>query len=269
MNKAGIENGETSYAKYINVFEALQGTSYDRYEEELISYDRLHECVLDTFPKMKTFSKAVNNRFYNGYAKSFCRDLSILCSKDLLDCVTESRATFTDSFKLMKMITKAESKSPICTRSWASSMSIENCHSAPSSLQRSNNSPSSHYALGNQVADLMALNSEESPLVIFECKSSLSAESKKGMLQLISHGLSLRDKKRVKHEIKLVLVTPLNWYSASLPPYTDEPERRLDVTFEDYKVFVLVDQGCFLHRSCYTAFLRNLRRHFELVKSAE
>ena len=180
------------------------------------------------------------------------------------------------------MVKKAESISAICTRSRASSVSefiSSNCtrsrassmsigHSAPSLLRRSNNSPSSHHALGNRVADLMAINSEESPLVIFECKSRVS-ESRKGRLQLISHGLSLRDKKRVKHEILLVLVTPTNWYSAFLPPYTDDHERHLDVTFEEYKVFVLVDQGCFLYRSCYIAFLRNLRRHFELVKSAE
>ena len=113
LNKAGIESGDTSYAKYINMFKALQDTFCDHYEEELISYDRLHECVLDTFPKMMTLSEAVNNRFYNGYVKAFCRDLSLLCSKDLLDCVTESRATFTDSFKLMKMVKKAESISPI------------------------------------------------------------------------------------------------------------------------------------------------------------
>ena len=226
MNDAGIESGDTLYAKYINMFKAFQETFCDPYGEELISYDRLDECVLDTFPKMMTLSESINNRFMDGYGKSLCRDLSLLCSKDVLDCVTESRATLRDNFKLMRMVKKAESVSPICTRSRASSMSIG--HSAPSLLGRSdssgllgrsNSSGSSHYALGNRACDLMTIDSVESPLVIFECKSSVS-ESRKGRLQLISHGLSLRDKKRVKHEILLVLVTPTNWYSAFLPPYT-------------------------------------------------
>ena len=53
LNNAGIESSDTSYAKYINMFKALQVISCDCYEEELISYDRLHECVLDTFPKIQ------------------------------------------------------------------------------------------------------------------------------------------------------------------------------------------------------------------------
>lgn len=112
----------------------------------------------------------------------------------------------------------------------------------------------------------MVLNKKNYPLVIFECKSQAS-ESIQGMAQLVSHGLALRHKKKVTHKIKLVLLTPLTFYSASLPPYEEEPEKNLDVTFESFDVLIERYEKYVLCRKEYLAFLENIREHFVSLKS--
>lgn len=225
---------------------------------ELISHNQIKELVIDENPTMVSFSKAVNESFQNGYAKSYCRELSTLCAKDLLESGTESRDTFTDALKLTRNAMKTKSKSHMFLRSGESITESENS--------------STHYAFGNCCCDLMTLSAiSHSPLVIFECKSNKNtSERAQGMVQVVSHGLSLRHRRQVKHEIKLVLVTPLNWYSTSLPPYKDELENCLDITFEQFDVFVRDKNGKnLLHRKGYLNFLNNLRQHFVLVKSVK
>ena len=112
----------------------------------------------------------------------------------------------------------------------------------------------------------MVLNKFKDPLVIFECKSQ-GSESTPGMAKLVSHGLALRHKKKVTHKIKLVLLTPVSFYSASLPPYAEEPENKLDVVFESFDVLTELDDKYVLCRKEYFAFLENTQKHFLSVKS--
>ena len=271
---------DSQYSMYVQMFETLQGNAPKSIKgcekEELINSDLLKGCVLDKSPKMKSLLEAINNGFYKGAATSFCYECFHLCSKDLCSNLGEpgQRDTFTDGFKLdrYEIKKKTEPTTSMSVRSYRSSsdkfykQSTTYSHSSSSSAKSSD---SSHYTSGNCVADYMVLSASNTPLVIFESKSS-EAKIKKGLAQLVSHGLALRDIKKVSHEIKLVLLTPTFWYSASLSPYE---EKELDdnyleeIIFEKFNVLVWqLGQGLFLYRKAYLAFLRNLRQHFELVK---
>ena len=260
------------------MFQSSKGSSsLDSPENEYIDHDKLYEFVFDddeSFPEMKSFSDAVCANFYNGPAKTYCRELSILCANISLS--TESRDTFSDRFKLMRSEVKPRSRfSSPHTRSRSQSRrhsrselmspmfdTIENDNfSAPCSSRSTNSS-----VCGRQICDLMVLNKKNNPIVIFECKSQAS-ESTQGMAQLVSHGLALRHKKQITHKIKLILLTPVTFYSASLPPYKEEPENNLDVTFESFDVLFERYEKYVLCRKEYLAFLENIRHHFVSVKS--
>lgn len=178
------------------------------------------------------------------------------------------RDTYTDGFKLSRKIEQPKphtdrstrSSSPTLSRKYSPALSRRN-----SSLGRSE---------GNCVSDLTvtSLLDRGTPLVIFECKSKSGGfDIEEGMSQLVSYGLSLRHKKQVKNEIKLVLITPSVWYLASLPPYKMESEIDLRIYFESYGKFGVlteIDGGLFLDRKAYLKFLINLRSHFQSFKSA-
>ena len=127
---------------------------------------------------------------------------------------------------------------------------------------------SSSYASGDRTCDCMVLSGLQFALVIFECKSSIgNSDFVQGLIHVVSHGLALRHKKQVAHEMKLVLLTPLYWYSASLPPYKDGAS--LNVSFEQFGVFFVEDNAdetetLYLHRKEHLDFLKKLRQHFQL-----
>ena len=228
------ESDDTQYSKYLKMITSLQGNSIEGYEKgDLVKCDLLNECVLDKFPMMKTLSMTIDYSFRDGFAKNFCQELSALCSQDLCKNfgLTGSRDTFTDGFRLTREATKAQSTSPIKLRNQTDMSAIVKLgddFGKYSSFSSGNTSTSAslassdelHYAKDNCEADCMALSALQLPLVIFECQSK-PREYKKGMVQLTSHGLALRDIKKVSHEIKLVLLTPTTWFLSSLPPYRD------------------------------------------------
>lgn len=265
LKKAGDKSG-TQFSKYVEMIESLKGSS--PHGEEFINFKVLQDCVLDCAPKMATFFKAIIRKFHNGDGKSYCKEVSDLSYSDLcknnIFCSPESRDTHADGFKLKRVVMKVNSTSHMSTRSSQSSPEsfVDNL-----SLKSSENMSDSNNR-SNRSCDLMALSPLYSPLAIFECNSNASVEYIQGLIKLVSHGLALRDKKQVKHEIKLVLVTPVFWYSASLPPYK-EPEDKMKVYFEQFSVFFEDGEYLFLKRNEYLSFLRSLRQHYELVQSVE
>ena len=160
---------------------------------------------------MNSFTRAIKYDFYNGHAASFCQELSFLSAMDLCQRrygENGKRDTFTDGFKLVREpIEKMKSPSKK-TRNESLIMGANSKSSSTSD------------AYGKCTADFMVMSALLQPLIIFECKSDASSFNK-GIIQLISHGLALWDKKRVKHKIKLVLLTPRIWCTASLPSFDE------------------------------------------------
>ena len=133
-------------------------------------------------------------------------------------------------------------------------------------------SNSSHHAKGNCISDLVTSHMESlSPLVIFECKSRSDKRSlQKGMAQLISFGLSLRYNQQLSCKLKLVLITPISWCSASLPPYEEKLSVILFSEYQVFKIFNLKDDKIIcLDRTAYTNFMTDLRHHFQSVKQSD
>ena len=279
----------SAYLKYLESLQCIDNRDCPPTPEEddgadLVTVDMLTGRVLDTFPQMTSFYPAIDVSFCKGLTKEFCIDLSLICSKELCDTTHMTRDTFADGFKLFNTKRnnehdKAHKTEMNCKRKQqkqnrSATLSHSSKITSPFSSRSSSKSPTENYNVkGNSTADLIIFNKVKSPLAIFECQCKAThAEVQTGVVRLVSHGLSIRNKKQVEHDIKLVLITPSRWYSASLPPYKDGAS--LNVSFEQFGVFVVEDNAddtetLYLHRKEYLDFLRNLRHHFQLVKSVK
>ena len=136
------------------------------------------------------------NEFSNGFAKSYCRELSDLCSQDIFRSGTESRSTVTDDLKLITNVKETSSKkSSMFLRRRSLTIESKITISSPS------------YASGDRTCDCMVLSGLQFALVIFECKSSTgNSDFVQGLIHVVSHGLALRHKKQVAHEMKHVML---------------------------------------------------------------
>ena len=135
----------------------------------------------------------------------------------------------------------------------------------PCSYQASCSSKSSFSSSeGNCSADLVVCERESDlPIVVFECKGGANISNiEKGMIQLVSYGLSLQHKRKLAHSVKLVLITPRTWYVATVPPYQTEIS---EIRFMNYVMLKKTENETFFDRKAYIAFLIELRQHFESV----
>lgn len=271
------ESTSSKFSKYLEHLQSIKCNGKDdlppKYKiSDLIAVDLLSEslCGNKELIKMQSFPRAINSSFQNGKAKLYCYTLAQVVSEDLCDTTIIPRDTFLDDFLLSidKMETTSETYSGLRSGSQPDS-DILSDRSTPSTRNR--RPSSSKHLEGNQSSDMTVASNEDSPLVIFECKRKFQqSDIEDGIAQLVSYGMSLRDKKQVGHEIKLVLMMPGNWYLATLPPYKRGPENNLEIDFVSYGMSgMLVDTGAglFLDRKAYITFLLNLRQHFQLVKS--
>ena len=222
----------------------------------------------ETYPTMKAFPKAIQHKFNNGHAKDFCQEMSFLCGQDLCKKNYGSvgpRDTFVDGFKLQRYKQRVKKPSTsMLTKSQSQNSAVSSSGSRCSSEHSSHSS--THYASGNCTADFMVLSTiSMSPLVMFECKSD-ELSTRDGWIQLVSHGLALQHKKQILHELKLVLITPLFWCTASLPAF-DLDKKYLKINFVNFHVFQEDDNGYInFNRNEYIAFLRDIRQQFKSVK---
>ena len=278
------------FSRYINNLESLQRIKTNpvgiKKVDDFITLDSLSVCELDEMPTMESFLLATSFSFRNEVGKHFCWDLSFLCSKHLCEVYTWSRDTLSDGFKLKRELDDVESRSSKKFRCHSTSSRYSSSHGTVDEWVRSTSDMMSKGSkgssgqlttgAGNRSADLIVSSFKKRlPLVIFECKSTGDVnDNKKGMAQLVSHGLALRDKKQVAHNIKLVLITPHFFFLASLPAYKhgNIDEEYCELEFKTYELFVwnkFKREETVLDRNAYIAFLRNLHQHFESVKSVE
>lgn len=275
------EDDGSTFSRYLKYLDSLPcNKNEENYEDiELVKIKLLSTNVFeDEALPMESFYKALVSDFNNGDGKEFCYDLSLMCSCELGNTIAAiPRKTFSDGFKLSREIAHKETAMDL--RSSGSSSHSGKLRSTASThlpladnlTIRSRKFSSGSHLKGNLEADMVALsNKRRLPLVIFECKSSASyTDIRNGMAQLISYGLSVRDKKQIAHIIKLVLITPYRWFIASLPPYKSLSETTLSIRFIPYGTFgVLVKTGrdLFFDRRAYVEALSVLRQHFESVK---
>ena len=233
---------------------------------------------------MSSFADAIRNRFHNGFGRDFCQELSFLCGHDLCKGnygLNGPRETFADGFKLERKNTRKRKIDPSSTQNRnelpesrtfeldAYTFSRQVSKHSYASLKSSSVS-GGHNALDKCTADFIVMSAKvKSPLLIFECKSQEN-HIREGLIQLVSHGLALRNKKLVSHETKLVLLTPTNWSTVSLPPFAlKDEEENLSITFDRYQVFKRSANGYIFHRKDYIAFLKDIRQHFDSVKSVK
>ena len=277
-----VEESNTStlsrFSKYLDFLESLQCNDDKnnipaRFRVcDLIPVKLLKGALyeVEDLEEMESFPEAIIHHFINGKAKDFCYDVSKLCSEGYCDSLSAPRDTLTDNFRLsrVKAPTNSQSNTRFRSLNYDDSTNLSSGNSFGDYLQSTKRS----HAEGNQISDVMIWSVKKKlPLVIFECKSSLgSSDIKEGMAQLVSHGLSLRDKKQIAHRIKLVLITPGSWYIAELPPYGKRSEINFEVDFVGYGKFgvlVKTSGGVFLDRKAYISILLDLRQHFKSLKS--
>lgn len=267
--KSNNIDNDCEYSQYINYIMSLRCEkkcfSLGELEKEVFKFETLKE---DSY--QLSFANAVQTSFQNGDGKVFCQILAHTCSSDLYLTFSHSRSTFEDRFKLLRIEGSMEKESTeIITRS--SSKDIDSSYLTQSWVNSNSNSSdtsssSSHYAEGKCSADLVTLHLKtHMPFVIFECKSNGDTSSlQKGISQLLSYGLSLRHKKQLKYDIKLVLILPGYWFISSLPPFGTELPT---IVFSRYDVMEYDENHqYYVNRKAYLGFLNNLRQHFELLK---
>ena len=237
--------------------------------DNLVRVDLLSEDVFNETQRMGVFYEAIVDSFHNGIGKEFCFQMSLLCSKDFYNVLTVPRDTRRDFIRLYRnKLTTAEENFESGHDVFAES--LHSSRNGSSTLIKSNE--------GNFVPDLVIFDqSLKFPLVVFEVKSKpLPSHVERGVSQLVSYGLAIRDKKKIPYSLKLVLITPKEWYLASLPPYQDQPQYqeelpdKLNIKFLSYGqsgIFENVGNVLCLDRKAYMTVLMNLHQHFESVKS--
>jgi len=74
QNSIRVDYPGAQYSNYVELYESVCGSympSFSHLGNELISHNQIKELVIDENPSMVSFSKAVNESFQNGYAKSY------------------------------------------------------------------------------------------------------------------------------------------------------------------------------------------------------
>lgn len=253
--------GSNMFSKYLQTVNTLPRTDSDEIDQK---YDVLDVNLLTHFDLMvfQTFEKS----FTNGVATYFCYSLSTLCTSDLFTCVNLPRDSHQDEFLLTRKRVSATSRNTKGNRrSGASTIFLTSSDNESDEKEQN----SRHDTQGIASVDLVtAIHSVElTPYALFECKSDFKGSSRaKGITQLLGYGLSVRERRELSNDLILVLITPVNWYLAKLPPFGKKLSSTIE--FYEYNIFPKKNKP-FLKRTDFIQFLQALRCHFKAIKQQE
>jgi len=225
-----------------------------------------------------SLKKAIDTSFYNGFAKTFTKELIrkfMLMGDKLFSELREldfssDRDCIVDGFLIKKINDKATSTSTI---SDLDTVKIRTSPRVSRKEKKKKRRKKEHHNQDHRKSDLVILESDEVkevyiPRCVVECKSkSTPAYLREAMAQTLSYGLSVRHHCRLTNEFFVLILSPFTWLSLVLPHY-DENTTTGPFVFNAYEVFINKEKRTangekkmkkYLRRSEFLTFLYQFR----------